>query len=210
MIQHGNYDGVFPDPRPREETAAELGIDLARPILLCQGLVTPHKGFDLAIEAVRSFDGRFQLLVAGVCDPEYSAELSRIANGADYIKLLFRRLSPSEVSSLFHVADAALLPYRRVNASAAILTAFTLSRGVIATELPFFRDLVGPEPTAATFCQQPNLDGLARAIEDYFSIDVSIRCQAARRIADAHRWDEAVRPVADWMRRNIAPAPGRS
>ncbi len=52
VMEHGNYDGVFPTAAPRAGTLAKFGIDPARRVLLCQGNIRPYKRFDLAIEAV--------------------------------------------------------------------------------------------------------------------------------------------------------------
>src|SRR5262249_60043060 len=117
VMRHGNYDGVFPGPRPRAETLERLGLDPGKPTLVAAGVVRPYKGFDGAVEAVRRLGPGVQLVIAGdiyKAQPEQEAQLRAAAAGLENIRLLFRVVSNDELADLHAAADCVLLPYRRV------------------------------------------------------------------------------------------------
>jgi beta-1,4-mannosyltransferase len=200
VMRHGNFESVFPPPRAGEQVRKEYGLDPNLPTLLGLGFVTHHKGFDLAVEAVKQLGGRFQLIIAGQPDPSVRQELSSSVAGCGYIKLLFRSLSQQEVADLHEVSQAVLLPYRRVTASASLLTALSLRRGVIASSLPYFVNTAKTHPLAALFFEKGNSLALKQAIEEFFSVDPQLRFSAAQSISAEHRWEDCILPVAKWFR----------
>jgi glycosyltransferase involved in cell wall biosynthesis len=211
IMAHGNYDGEFPAPCPRQTTLSALGLDDSRRTLLCFGLARPYKGFDLAIEAMNRLPSSYQLIVAGAAlDKQYGEELLHKAAGNSRICLLLREQSSAELANLVHACDGVVLPYRRITGSGVLLTAATLCRGVVASDLPYFRRTIAPEAAAGTLFRPGDAIDLARAVEQYFSVPVATRHEAARRIADAAAWDKVVLPVAHWFqyafRDGIAPA----
>jgi glycosyltransferase involved in cell wall biosynthesis len=94
-------------------------------------------------------------------------------------------------------SDAALLPYRKVTGSAVLLTAIGFGRPVIAADLPYFREVLAPEPEAATLVGGADPAAWASAIDAFFSRPVGPRHQAALRLAPRYSWNRAVTPLVE-------------
>lgn len=207
VMEHGNYDGVFPPARPRAETLAALGVNPARRVLLCQGAVRPYKGYGLAIDAARRLGPAYHLIVAGrPLDPAFGDDLRRAAAGASTVTLVLESQTEQAMSDLFAAADCFLLPYSKITGSGSLLTAATLGRGFVASDLPYFRRAVEREPQAGELFPPGDAAGLAAAVGRFFAPPTDERHRAARRLADRAAWADAVRPVVDWYRKAF---PGR-
>ena len=207
VMELGNYDGVFPPARPRADTLAALGVDPARRVLVGQGLVRPYKGFGLAVGAARALGPGYHLVVAGrPHEPAFGDDLRRAAAGAANVTLLLDGQTDQAVSDLIAAADCFLLPYTKITGSAALLTACTLGRGFVASDLPYFRRAVEREPQAGELFRPGDAAGLAAAVRRFFAGPADERHRAARRLADRAAWADAVRPVVDWYRKAF---PGR-
>jgi glycosyltransferase involved in cell wall biosynthesis len=201
IMPHGNYDGIFPDPAPREATLTRLGLDPRRKTLVCQGFIRPYKRFDLALEALRQLGGDYQLLVAGhPHEAAWGEDLRRRAAGLQGVRFLFEELSEQALADVVHAADCVLLPYQKITGSGAFLTVVTLGRGVVASDLRYFRDLLQREPEAGVLFHEGDAAGLADAIRRFFERDPEERGRAARRIADRFAWSDVVKPVVAWFR----------
>jgi glycosyltransferase involved in cell wall biosynthesis len=203
----GNYDGVYPAPRPRTETLGRYGLDPARRTLVAVGLVRDYKGFDVAVEAVRRLGPTYQIVWAGgLHTPSHAVadDLRARAAGMENVRVDVRTIDDAEMADLYGAADCVLLPYRRITGSAALLTALTLGRGVVASDLTYFREVLADEPAAGVFCQPDDVAGLAGAVETFFLGDVTARHAAARRLADRYAWPEVIKPVAERMNAVLA------
>ena len=204
IMPHGNYDGVFPDPQPRVETLHHLGVPEGRKLLLCQGNVRPYKRFDLAIEAARLLGEEYHLIVAGHApEAAWGEALQRQAAGLGNVTLLLERFSDQTLADLACAADCFVLPYQRITGSGALLTAATLGRGVVASDLPYFRKHWLVEPESCVLFTPGEAPALASAVRTFFDCGSLIRGQAARRLADRFDWDRVVQPVVDWYRRTF-------
>jgi glycosyltransferase involved in cell wall biosynthesis len=207
VLPHGNYDGAFPAPGPRAATLAGLGLGEDRKVLVCCGGVRRYKGLEVAIDAMRRLGPAYQLVIAGYpLEAALGEELRQRCGDSDNVHLVFKRLTQQEVADLVHAADCVLLPYRRITGSGALLTTVTLGRGVVASDLPYFREMLAFEPEAGVLYPAGSPEALARGVEEYFSRRVEGRNAAARRLADRFPWEEAVRPYGDWLRQQF---PGR-
>jgi beta-1,4-mannosyltransferase len=204
VMPHGNYDGVFPSPRPRSQTLTQLDLSEGAKTLVCFGLIRPYKGFDLALDALRVLGNEYQLIVSGLpLEPRFGDELRERARGMPNVRLILERVKKKRLADFIHAADCVLMPYRRITGSAALLTSLTLGRGVVASDLPFFREILTQEPEAGVLCTPGDARDTARAIDAFFSIPAESRHAAARRIADRYDWNLVTRPVADWLQRTF-------
>ena len=206
----GGYDGVYPEPRSRGETLASLDIARDRRVLVCFGRVRPYKGVDVALDALASLGEPYHLIVVGApLEAAYGRELAARAAGLSAVSLLLEEVSDQRLADLLHAADCVLLPYRRITGSSALLAALTLGRGVVASDLPFFRETLAEEPEAGVLCAPTDPIDLARAVRTFFELPADRRHAAARRIADRYAWDRVIAPVADWFDREF-PGQARS
>jgi glycosyltransferase involved in cell wall biosynthesis len=203
-MPHGNYDGAYPPAREREATLKTLGLDPGRPVLLCFGLARPYKGFDIAIAALQLLPTEYQLIVAGaVLDPEYGSSLQAQGKGDPRLRLLFRELSDQELADLLHASDCVLLPYRRITGSGVLFSALSMSRGVVATDLPYFRSTLAEDPDAGVLCRKGDVADLAAAVQRFFAQPLAVRQSAARHLADGRAWDRVVRPFGEWLQQAL-------
>ena len=199
-IAHGNYAGVYPPPRDRAEVMRGLGLDPARPVVCCVGIIRAYKGLDLACDAVRRLNGAVQLAICGVPKAKSEvAELKGMMAGVPGV-LVDRALSDQEFSDVIAASEAVLLPYRNITGSGSLLAALTLGRGVVASDLPLFREMLQPEPTAARLFEAGDAASLAAAIESYLRVSPRERSEAALRLAKRYDWERTVEPLVDVFR----------
>jgi beta-1,4-mannosyltransferase len=204
VIPHGNYDGAYPQPRPREIVRTEWGLDLDSPLMLCFGLIRPYKGYDLAIDVMNELGDRYQLLVAGhPTVPDFSSYLKMRAQKLKKVRLHLQKLTIQQVADLLHATDCILFPYRKITGSGALSAALTFERGVVVSDLPYFQETLAEEQEAGEFFSVGDACALESAIVRFFSLSIDRRQAAARRLADLHSWDRVVKPVAHWVHENV-------
>lgn len=200
VMPHGSYKGYYPEPRPRTEILADLGLKDDRPILCCVGRLRDYKGLDLACEALKKLDGEMHLLIAGVPHRGFDLRpLEEYAEQLPELTLLPRMLEDQEFVDILSVSDAALLPYRQITGSGALLAAWTQGCGVVASDLDFFRELLPTGSDAGVVFRVGDVKALARAIRTFLEIPQDRRADAARKLADRYSWDRCVRPVGGFM-----------
>ena len=201
VMRFGNYDGAYPEPRCRSVVRTELGLDQQKPLLCCLGCIRHYKGFDLTVEAVGSLGGEVQLVVAGGPIKYDLRQLTEQAARYQHMRVIPRRLSEQEFADLAHASDGVLLPYRNVTGSSVLLAAVTFRRGVIASDLPFFRETLEGHPEAGVLFRPGDAPALAEAIRHYLAIPPAAREAAARALADQYSWDRVIVPVVDVLNR---------
>jgi glycosyltransferase involved in cell wall biosynthesis len=204
LVSHINFDGAFPAPQERGATLDGIGLDPGKRTLLCFGQARPYKGYELAVAAVRRLPENYQLIIAGgVLDAGYGDELTAAAKDEPRVRLLLRDVTEQEVANLVHACDCVLLPYRRITGSGVLLSAFTLSRAVVASNLAYFRQALEADPDAGVLFQSGDVAELAAAVERYFAVPLAVRHGAARRVAERHAPDKAVVPFGEWLHRKL-------
>ncbi len=210
-MYHGSYARR---PVPREDHAGlrrQFGLEHRSPLGCCVGNLREYKRFDLAVAAVRRMDCDFRLVVAGSPHPDFDLRcMSQLCAGEPRITLIPRRLTDPEFDELVSLSTAVLLPYRKITSSGALLFALARGRSVIASDLPYFREICASEPEAATFFTPGDSADLARAIERHLEIPESRRCAAALRLSAHYAWDRCIPPVAavlqQWARQKRDPS----
>lgn len=198
VMPHGNYEGVYPDADLKSEIFKNLGLQSGIPVASCIGVIRDYKGIDLAVQAAQMAQGEFQLLIAGKPHPDFHLdELLSIAYSNKNIVVVPESLSEKQFSNMFKVTDVALLPYRNVTGSGALLTALTFGCGVVASDLPYFREILGDQANAGTLFNTGDCQALSDTIVEYLKVPPEIRNQAALDLAKVYAWDNVVKTVAD-------------
>jgi glycosyltransferase involved in cell wall biosynthesis len=126
------------------------------------------------------------------------------------VTIIPRKLSDQELVDLLEASDCVLFPYREITGSAALLGALTQRRGVVASDLPFFRDTLQFAPDAGVFCSPGDAAALANAIREFFEVPTEIRGAAAATVAAEHDWQRVVVPVVDWIATHAARTGARA
>jgi glycosyltransferase involved in cell wall biosynthesis len=199
VIPHGHFIGLYPPPsRGRAEIRAELGIPLEAFTYLLFGQLRRYKRVPAAIEAFSSLpDPNLRLIVAGSAwDPQVREAVERAAADDPRIVLMLEHVPDGRVAELHAAADAAVLPYRQVFSSGALLLALSHGLPVVAP-LEGTTEIAG-EPALESF----NGHGLAPALDAIRRGDPRARGEAAREAAERFDWG----PIAE---RTIAAYGGR-
>ncbi len=204
VMPHGNYDGVLPAPRDGVVVRRELGLGAGDSLLLLAGYVRPYKGVDLAAAALDAgLAARgCHLLVVGRTRRGAERWLRALAGGRPAMRVEPGDLDDQRLADLHAASDVVLLPYSEISGSGALLAALTAGRPVVTTPLPYFREVLSPEPDARVIADGFDAGAIARAVERCL-VDPERRRGAARRLADHYAWDRVATPVAEWLRRHV-------
>jgi glycosyltransferase involved in cell wall biosynthesis len=211
VMRLGTSTSTWPIPCNRAATRRLLGLMPSDRLLVCFGLLRPYKGFDIAIEALHHLEPEYRLVIAG--EPSIDSHLQalqRRAAASDRVTIIPRKLSDQELVDLLEASDCVLFPYREITGSAALLGALTQRRGVVASDLPFFRDTLQFAPDAGVFCSPGDAAALANAIREFFEVPTEIRGAAAATVAAEHDWQRVVVPVVDWIATHAARTGARA
>lgn len=202
MMPHGNYAGVYPQPRPRETVLRELGIPTEARVLSCLGNIRHYKGSDLAAEAVIRLPEHVHLIIAGSVHSSYDAAPLReqcSANGR--LHLLEGFLGEQQFADMAAASDALVLPYRSVTGSGALLAALTLERAVVVSDHAFFREICRPEPAAAEFFATGDVRSLSEAMTRLMETPAIQRQAAAARLCERFSWPDCVGEIVPVLQR---------
>lgn len=202
VIPHGSYKGAYPPPRPRIEARLRLGLRGDVPVVSCLGLLRPYKGVEVACEAVEALGGRVQLLIAGQPHGAFDVNglLSRAAASRGTIVAIPRTLTESEFSDAVAASDAVLLPYHAVTGSGVLFAAWTLGAGVIASDLPFFREMLDGRPLLGRTFHTGNAADLASAIQAYLASSADDRQRAISSAVEHLSMERVVQPLVEALR----------
>jgi glycosyltransferase involved in cell wall biosynthesis len=165
-------------------------------------LLRRYKGVELACEAVAALGGRVQLLVAG--QPQRAFDVDGLkataAASGGAIVAIPRVLDDAEFSDAMAASDAVLLPYHAVTGSGVLFAAWTMEAGVIASDLPFFREMLDGRPLLGRTFRRGDGADLSRAITDYLAGDAVDRRQALAAVVEDLAPERAVAPFVAALR----------
>lgn len=137
------------------------------PRLLCLGRLSPEKGFDLALSAMKILRQRFpEIRLVLVGDGPLRMQLEQQARNLgirDHVDFL-GWVDPAAVTSLINTATAVLMPSRRESLSLAALETALMGRPIVATRVGGIPELVLHERTGL-LVEADNSDALANAVD---------------------------------------------
>jgi glycosyltransferase involved in cell wall biosynthesis len=155
---------------------------------------------DVAAEAVKRLGAGYHLLIAGPPkDATAVAQVQHLAASTGNISVLGRELSDQEFADVHAAADAVLLPYRKITGSSALLAAVGFGRGVIASDLPYFREYAKLEPEFIELARPGDAADLAATIERYFATGAERHHVASERHSAASAWEAVTAPLAELL-----------
>jgi glycosyltransferase involved in cell wall biosynthesis len=201
----GTFFGIFPPPQSPARTRVTYGVPPGRRLLVCFGNLRPRKGVDVAMDAVRQLGDDYWLVVAGAPASRLSVtwfeEMKDRARAYPNLRLHDQRLDHQSLGDLLHAADLVLLPYRQIWGSAALSACLAVGRGVVASDLPYFRETLREEPMAGVLARPGDPGAVARAVTTFFASGAEPRHAAARRLGARLAWPNVISPVGEWFRR---------
>lgn len=197
VMPHGNYDGVYPLPRSKQTILDELGLRSDRPVVSCLGMLRSYKGLDIATSAIKLLDGEVQFLCAGWPHPDFDlAALEKQISVLPNAVLVPKFLSNQEFADYAAISDCLLMPYKKITGSGALLAALTLSRGVVASDLPYFHEVLANHSDAGMLVASEAPHDFAVSINKFLKKSPQLRSQSARNLAKQYSWAKVIPPVA--------------
>jgi beta-1,4-mannosyltransferase len=193
VAYHGNFVGHYPPARATPtETRQRLGIPAHAHVILAFGQVRAYKRLPELVAAVRALPrDDVRLIVGGKPSPrDAGTSLESAAAGDPRIVLRLEHIPDDEVVALHEAADVAVLPYREVFSSGALLLALSLGLPVIAPVASTAAELA--EPPAV----QPYAPGdLSAALEKSFGFGRDETRTASLAAAGNYPWDRTADAV---------------
>jgi glycosyltransferase involved in cell wall biosynthesis len=137
-IPHGAFDHLTrqPDERP---LPAELAA-VEAPVILCFGLVRPYKGVDVLLEAFREIEGA-ELWVVGMPRMLLAPLHELAARCRSPVRFVARFITDPEIPAFFRRADVVALPYRAIDQSGVLYTAFAFGKPIVASAVGGFAEI---------------------------------------------------------------------
>jgi glycosyltransferase involved in cell wall biosynthesis len=146
---------VLPAGIPAAPPAAKEEIDAFRVrfglagsrVVTIFGYVTPDKGYDTALEALRALPPTVKLLIAGGTRVEreggYMEELQGLIreNGVQNRVAITGYLEDREIAAAMGASDLVLVPHLAANGSYSVMIALGHGKPVIASDLPCFQEI---------------------------------------------------------------------
>ena len=149
---------------------------------------------------MEKLDGKVQFLCAGSPHSSYDlSELEKKFSALSGSVLVSRLITDQEFSDYAGVCDMLLLPYKKVTGSGALLASLTLGRGVVASDLPFFREILAQGSDAGRLVPLGDPIALATTICRYLQVSPETRESSARALADKYKWRDVVKPVVECL-----------
>jgi glycosyltransferase involved in cell wall biosynthesis len=160
-------------------------------VVLMFGLVRAYKGADLLIKSLALLKDKrpkLRVLVAGACHDKKLIksyqDLARQLDVEGLVRFKIERIDDSLVASLFRVADLIALPYRRIDQSAVLVTAYSHQKPVIVSDTGGFLENVIDEVTGYFF-KTGDTEDLAKKIDMSFNQPEKLRQMGQNALAFA-------------------------
>lgn len=188
VMEHG-VDTLPKHPQPWQPDAE------GRLRLLMFGAVSRYKGIDIALEALSNFpDFPVALSIVGACkDARLAAELDKLVAEVPAPHCATWRLDyveESAVQGVFESADAVLLPYRHIDQSGVLLTAYRFGIPVLAFDVGSFAHYVTPE--TGIVVSERTATGLQQGMRMLRERLGQFDREKVRDIARHHLWENTV------------------
>ncbi|HLI61644.1 MAG TPA: glycosyltransferase family 4 protein [Solirubrobacteraceae bacterium] len=196
VIPHANYVGAHPPAAESPDAFRDrLGVPRNAYVYLCFGQIRRYKRLTHLAEAFgRLPDEDARLLIVGnAVDSEEAARLDTLAAKDPRILLRPGHVPDELVASIHAATDAAVIAYRDVFSSGALMLALSHGVPVVAPRSGTVSELFAP-PAVEFF--DGSDDDLRDALTRVRSRRGPEQAEAALRAAHAHSWSEAGRRTA--------------
>jgi beta-1,4-mannosyltransferase len=196
FMPHGAPGTAYPAPRPAADVMQDLGLDPRLPLVSAIGRLRQYKGLDLACATAEHLAGRVQMVIGGLPHRGFDVRFLRdAAASTPGLRLIERTLTDAEVADISGASGAVLLPYREITGSGALLMALGTGRGAVASDLPYFREILAGEPDAGVLVPSRDPAVWAEYVLAYLKTPAEARQGAALRLAEEYSWDRCVEPL---------------
>jgi glycosyltransferase involved in cell wall biosynthesis len=204
------------------EAKKQLGLREDDKAILFFGRITPYKGLEYLIDAIRSLDStseRYRLIIAGRpdrCEDYWAARTKEIVDKVKSEQIILRAcFIPDEDTEIyFKAADVLALPYRQIYQSGVLFLAHSFGLPVLATDVGSLKDDIVEGRTG--FVVRPeDASDLARVIQEYFASDLYQNLRSRRQdirafALERHSWDVVGQITGNAYRGLLLAASARS
>lgn len=197
-------DGVqvekFDIDMPKNQIRHELEIPLETPVVCYTGSLTPSRGIDELVEAMRLVDG--ELLLVGGTDKQQSELIERHDPMPENVEIE-GHVRPDRVPMYLHASDVLAIVNsarsRRVARYSSALKLFeymAACRPIVASDIPAHREII--DERMAYFFPPDDVEELAKTITDAIQdSDASKRADTARQAVTQYTWTNRAEAVTD-------------
>lgn len=185
------------DALPERLSVPEYAPELR--VLLFGGL-SHYKGTDLFLESL-SFcaDIPMRIEIAGECrDQTYKAKIEDLIEALPSNQVVQwdkKFIDEQEVGRYFEATDVVMLPYRHIDQSGVLFTAFRFGTPVIASDVGSFRESI-PQ-YAGMIAPALTAEALAQTVRTFNASKNEFDRQRIRQLAESLVWPITVRPLVD-------------
>ncbi|MEO8086043.1 MAG: glycosyltransferase family 4 protein [Bacteroidota bacterium] len=168
IIPHGNFINSTVKHSDSAAFIREHHLTRDKKYLLFFGQIKETKGLDLLLEAIAGIDPTVELIIAGRMRRhsfDKYRELIYKLKLKSRVKLFIEYISPEMRNELFNLADAVVIPYRKVYQSGVLLMAMSYGKTVIASELPPNKEIISDGVNGFLF-ESENTKALERVIRE--------------------------------------------
>lgn len=189
VMQHG-VDEIPPNV-PASSKNQEAGI---LKVLLFGGVV-PYKGVDTFLEALRFCKGvRVKAVIAGEArDPDYATRIQKLIEAVPPPhEIVWQRgyVAEEALNALFANADVVAMPYRHIDQSGVLFTAYRFGRPVLCFDVGAFREYV-PEFAGRVVAEQTP-KAFAQALTEFQQEKKRYARDAILNYARSFAWEKTV------------------
>jgi glycosyltransferase involved in cell wall biosynthesis len=183
------------------EAKQQLGLRDGEKAILFFGRITPYKGLEYLVAALRQIrNDDYRLIIAGRLDLQGADEYwntirESVDEGVQNGRILLRsEYIPEEQTEIyFKAADVLALPYRQIYQSGVLFLAHSFGLPVLAADVGSLKNDIIEGKTGLMFRPEDPID-LASAIERYFASDLfanlnSRRQEIRNHATELHSWD---------------------
>lgn len=188
------------DAVPEELTAPEPSACLR---VLLFGSLSRYKGVDLFLSALMHCpDVPMEIVIAGESrDAAYAREIELLIGGlGQNHRVQWQRgfIAEDKVKAYFESSDVVVLPYRHIDQSGVLFTAFRFGVPVIATDVGAFRECL-PD-FAGIIVEKPAPEQLAETMRAFLARRQSFDRARIRAHAESMSWPRTVWPLVEAYR----------
>lgn len=185
FIPHGNYDGCYTRPLPKDVAREKLGLPQGGIVFLCFGKIREYKGLEHVSKMFSVLGANCHLVIVGSGSREAELRLRSVIQ-PENIHLNVGFVPDDEVSIYFSAADALITPYEAVTTSGTAILGLTFGLPVIAPAIGCLPELLS---SGAGILYSPfEKEGLLRAIQAFLQNDKITLSRQARQVSDSLDW----------------------
>lgn len=171
--------------------------------ILLFGVLSPYKGTDLLLRALQLCpDLSVHVVIAGECiRPDYADEVAELIAGVGRhhsVEWVRGFVPEDKVRDYFESADVVVLPYRHIDQSGVLFTAFRFGTPVIATDVGAFRESL-PD-FAGLICTDATPEAIAATLVEFAERQDEFQRERIKQHGRTLAWPRTVRPLLEAYR----------